>query len=402
MTRTPIGERQGRLGGGNAKTNRAPRIGTPCRSITRNAVCWCRSALRELEAATGLRTAILLTLDDAGVTGQEAGCLQRRTQARLVVGQGLGDAVTDRTGLTGQTAAGDRRHHIVLVDAGGDLERLVQQHAQDRTGEIDADVAAVDGDLAGTGLDPDAGDRVLALAGGIGAARGVDLRLRGGLLGNDGGGGRKKTAGQVLKIGESGGNLRHDLRDPLVLRVHGADVQNFRLLGLMRMGGAAVNLQVGHLLAAERTTRNHTLDGLHDHALRILAIQDLTLGTALDAAGIARVPVEDVVIALVARQANLLGIYHDDVVAAVDMRGIEGLVLAAQDIGDDARHAAEDEAFRVDYKPLLIDFGRLQGQGLHCHSLKKYRMRHESGTPLPKLAGVVEACTPWSQPEKRL
>src|SRR3954469_11141135 len=136
-----------------------------------------RLALRELEATTGLRTAVLLTLNDAGVAGKKAGCLQRRPQARLEVGQCLGDAVTNRTGLTGQTAAGDRGHHIVLVDAGGDLERLVQQHAQNRTGEVDGDVTAVDGDLAGTRLDPDAGDRVLALAGGIGATVSVDLRL---------------------------------------------------------------------------------------------------------------------------------------------------------------------------------------------------------------------------------
>ena len=150
------------------------------------------------------------TLDDAGVAGQEAGCLQRRTQARLVVGQGLGDAVTDSTGLTGQTAAGDRRHHVVLVDAGSDLERLVQQHAQNRTGEVDADVAAVDGDLAGTRLDPHAGHGFLPLAGGIGAAQGITLRH----AGRSRLGGQRGGAEGTLQVFEriDLGHLGHALR----------------------------------------------------------------------------------------------------------------------------------------------------------------------------------------------
>ena len=59
----------------------------------------------------------------------------------------------------------------------GDVERLVDHQAQRRTGEIDFLVAAVDGDLAGAGLQPDAGDRVLAAAGGVGAALRVELLL---------------------------------------------------------------------------------------------------------------------------------------------------------------------------------------------------------------------------------
>ena len=47
-------------------------------------------------------------------------------------------------------------------------------------------LAVVDGDLACAGLDPDAGDRVLALAGGIGAALGVELLDVLGSLGSGG------------------------------------------------------------------------------------------------------------------------------------------------------------------------------------------------------------------------
>src|SRR5207245_9209273 len=90
-------------------------------------------------------------------------------------GQGLGQAVTDRTGLAGKAAAGDCASHVILAGTGGRDQRLLDHHAQHRTGEVDLDLAGVDDDLAGAGLDPDAGDRVLALAGGIGAALLVDL-----------------------------------------------------------------------------------------------------------------------------------------------------------------------------------------------------------------------------------
>ena len=151
-------------------------------------------------------------------------------------------------------------------------------------------------------------------------------------------------------------------RGSLVLR----DVD--RLLRIVRMRGALVDLEVGHLLAAERTARNHALHGLLDHTLRILAVQDLALGTALDPARVTGVPVEDVGVALVAGQLHLLGIDHDDMVAAIHVRGVGRLVLATQDVRQDAGEPAENEAVGVDDVPLLLDFGRLQIEGLHRHT----------------------------------
>ena len=72
-------------------------------------------------------------------------------------------------------AAIDGDDHVELAVAVGRDQRLAQDHAQHRTGEIDVLVAAIDGDLAAARLDPDAGDRFLAAAGGIGAALGVAL-----------------------------------------------------------------------------------------------------------------------------------------------------------------------------------------------------------------------------------
>ena len=90
-------------------------------------------------------------------------------------GQRLGEAVADRAGLAREAAAGDRDDDVELAMAVRDVQRLLQDHAQHRPGEVLLDRALVDGDLARAGLDPDAGDRVLALAGRVGAPLGVDL-----------------------------------------------------------------------------------------------------------------------------------------------------------------------------------------------------------------------------------
>src|SRR5262249_20636158 len=64
---------------------------------------------------------------------------------------------------------------VVLTGAVGRDQRLLDQHAQHGPGEEHLDRAGVDDDLAGAGLHPDAGDGILALAGGIGAALLVEL-----------------------------------------------------------------------------------------------------------------------------------------------------------------------------------------------------------------------------------
>ena len=104
------------------------------------------------------------------VAGEEAAALEDAAQFRLEIGERLGEAVAHRAGLSGQAAARNPADHVVLAIAVGDRERLADQHAQHRTGEIDLELAVVDHDLAGAALEPDAGDRVLALAGRVGAA----------------------------------------------------------------------------------------------------------------------------------------------------------------------------------------------------------------------------------------
>src|SRR5437879_4014568 len=102
------------------------------------------SAFGELEAASRLRLAVLLALDDTAVARQIAARLEHRAQAGLVIGQRLADAVAHRAGLAREPAADHRADDIVLADTLGDDEGLIHHHAQNRPGEIDRALAPVD------------------------------------------------------------------------------------------------------------------------------------------------------------------------------------------------------------------------------------------------------------------
>src|SRR5262245_43974865 len=107
--------------------------------------------------------------------------------------------------------------------------------------------------------------------------------------------------------------------DPRILAVQCGDVELLGLLCLMLVGGPLVDAQVLHLRAAQRPTRNHAFDGLDDDALGEAAFQPLAQGLALDAAGMAGVPIEVLPLGLPAGQAHLLGVDDHDVVAAIDV-----------------------------------------------------------------------------------
>src|SRR5690606_12635291 len=129
----------------------------------------------ELEGAASLGLTVLLTFDNAAVAGQEATLLEGRAQGGLEVVERLGDTVTNGTGLTGQTTTGDGDVDVVLVETVNSHDRLLDDELENRASEIGCELAAVHGHLALAWLDPDASDGVLALAGGIGAAEGVEL-----------------------------------------------------------------------------------------------------------------------------------------------------------------------------------------------------------------------------------
>jgi hypothetical protein len=65
--------------------------------------------------------------------------------------------VADRAGLAGDAAAGDRHGDVELVGELHELERLAHDHAAGLTAEELVQRTVVDGDLAGTRLEEDAG-----------------------------------------------------------------------------------------------------------------------------------------------------------------------------------------------------------------------------------------------------
>ena len=92
--------------------------GCETRSPLMNNRIWrCLLALRELEAATRFRPAILLALNRPWIPRQIAEWLKNTTQAWLIVYQSARNSMTNRTSLTGQTRSFNCRNDIELGPA---------------------------------------------------------------------------------------------------------------------------------------------------------------------------------------------------------------------------------------------------------------------------------------------
>ncbi|VXC74354.1 hypothetical protein SPHINGOAX6_40271 [Sphingomonas sp. AX6] len=173
----------------------------------------------------------------------------------------------------------------------------------------------------------------------------------------------------------------------LVLAVHARDVEDLRVLGGVRMLGALEDAQIAHLLTAQRTARNHALDCLFKDTLGEATVENLVRGHFLQATDVTRVLVIDLVGALLAGEPNLVGVDDDDIVAAIDVRGEAGLVLAAQDVCDDRRCTTDHQAFGIDDVPFLFHFvrlGRLGGLHQRLHGLFDLICASETRTRRPQ------------------
>src|SRR5262245_26150979 len=95
---------------------------------------------------------------------------------------------------------------------------------------------------------------------------------------------------------------------PRVLAVERLHVQHLGLLGLVGMRRTLVDLQVAHELALQRPAPEHAADRQLEDPLREFAVVKPARRALLDAAGVARVAVVDLVVGLVAAEHHLLGI----------------------------------------------------------------------------------------------
>jgi len=126
------------------------------------------SAFAELEAAACLWTSGFLSLDLAAVACHEA----FGAECLLVLGVNLYQSACDGEAkslrLTSVAASVEVNVNIVLLNHVEQAQRLLYDELQDGAGEVVGQVALVDGNLATTFFDIDAGNGALAAAQRIG------------------------------------------------------------------------------------------------------------------------------------------------------------------------------------------------------------------------------------------
>src|SRR5690606_18558846 len=117
-----------------------------------------------------------------------------------------------------------------------------------------------------------------------------------------------------------------DLRRPVpkLWVVNISDIQDLWLLDGVRVLGAGIDLERAVHGASERVLGQHALHRGLDHALGV-ALQRLAQGLGLEVADVAGEAVVLLVGQLVAGDGHLLRVDHDDVVAGVHVRGVDGL-----------------------------------------------------------------------------
>ena len=152
-----------------------------------------------------------------------------------------------------------------------------------------------------------------------------------------------------------------------------------RRVGLLRhvgVLGPGVDLELRELLTGQAVAGHHAFHGQPDDLLGPARLHLLERARA-QPAGVAGVAVVALVLALVAAHVDLLGVDDDDEVARVDVRRVLGLALAAQQVGELRREAAERLAVGVDDQPVPLAVGRLRyvGSRRGCHCVKKATRR---------------------------
>ena len=173
------------------------------------------------------------------------------------------------------------------------------------------------------------------------------------LLGADG-----VLGGDLLGLVDLAGSVSSSVAHRVVISI------GFGLLGGVGMLRPGVDLQLGDLLARQAVAGQHALDGEADDLFGP-PLEHLVERAALDAARVARVAVVALLLALLARHGDLLGVDDDDEVAHVAVRRVRRLALAAQQVGELGRQAAEVLALGVDEHPVALAIGGCGDVGLH-------------------------------------
>src|SRR4051812_26960967 len=148
------------------------------------------------------------------------------------------------------------------------------------------------------------------------------------------------------------------------------DLERLGLLGLVRVLRSGVHLELAQHLTAEPVLREHPPPDLLDGPPWVL-LQQLAEGRGRQTARVAGVPVGHLLGRLVPGERHLARVHDDDEVAAVDVRGERGLVLAAQQGRDLHGEASEHHVRGVDDVPLALDVSGLWAVRTHVHLLSR-------------------------------
>ena len=124
-------------------------------------------SLGELGSTTSCLETVLLSFLHTRVSGEEASLLEKGTIGFVSEKESAGNAVADCACLTGDTAAANVCNDVELSGGVGYAEGLVDDELEGLKTEVIVDVTAVDGDLAGAGIETNAGNGALSSAGAI-------------------------------------------------------------------------------------------------------------------------------------------------------------------------------------------------------------------------------------------
>lgn len=130
----------------------------------------------------------------------------------------------------------------------------------------------------------------------------------------------------------------------------------------MRMLGTCIYMKVAVHLVAQAGLGEHLADCLPDYGFR-LAYEKLLGSSETLASGIAGVTYIDLVRELLPCETDLVGIDYDYIIAAVHVRGVVHLVLAAQHDSHFGSKATHDLVCCINHYPFLLDHVRVSR---HC------------------------------------
>ena len=136
------------------------------------------------------------------------------------------------------------------------------------------------------------------------------------------------------------------------------------LLRGMGMSSFCVHLELLDHGVAERAFGQHAFDGFFKRAARVFGLH-VTKVSRRDAARVTRVAIVNFVDRLGAGHTQLGCIDDDDEVTGIDVRRINGLVLAAQTARHFGGYMTKNEVVGVNHEPAVLDVLRFGGKGFH-------------------------------------